>query len=144
MTQAVTVLLVLLMSTMLVLPPGMDLELCFGNDGHVDFSLNSCQDGASSKAPAKERSPLYDTIHNDDCLHTALVCSTTQELIRTDGKVHVHRSELKKDTSKAPLLFSKSLADSAGTHLDSSVYSIPDEDFPSHHLVSIRTIVLLI
>jgi len=48
------VFLILTMNTMLVIPTGIDLELCLGKDGHVDFLLNSCQDGPSSKVPASE------------------------------------------------------------------------------------------
>lgn len=143
-TQAVTVLLVLLMSTMLVLPPGMDLELCIGRDGHIDFSMNGCQDGASPRIPAGGRPPVYGTIHHGDCLHMVLACNTAQELIRTDGKTGAYKSELKKDPSKTPFIFSKSLSDSAGAYLDSNFYSIPFEGLPSTHLVSLRTVVLLI
>lgn len=142
-TQAVSALLVLLMSTMLVLPPGMDLELCFGKDGHVDFSLNGCQEGVST-VPAGEQSSVYDTAHHGECFYVAVACSTVQELVRTAGKTDSDQFNLKKDPSKTPLLFPKSLADFAGAYLDPDVYSIPFEDFPSPHLVSLRTVVLLI
>lgn len=143
--QACPILLVVLfMSTMLVIPSRMDLELCFGKDGHVDLSLGSCPDGASPKIPARERSSIYGTAHYDDFLHMAVVCGTAQELIRNGGNSDSYKSELKKDPSKTPLLFSESLAGSAGAYLDSNVHSIPFEDFPSLHLVSLRTIVLLI
>jgi len=136
----------LLMSTMLVLPPGMDLALCFGSDGHIDFSLNSCPDGPSPKIPVRERSSGYVTAQHDDCLDVAVACSTAQEIIRTDGKTVSDKSnlKLKKDPSKTSLLFPKSLADSADTYLASYDYSIPVEVLPSFHLVSLRTVVLLI
>lgn len=137
-------LLVLLMSTMLVLPPGMDLELCFGKDGHVDFSLNGCQDSVSAKVPAGERPSVYDTSHHGECFDVAVACSTAQELIRTEGKTDSDKFKLKKDPSKTPLLFPKSLADSTGGYFNSNDYSIPFDDFPSPHLVSLRTVVLLI
>lgn len=137
-------LLVLLMSTMLVLPPGMDLELCFGKDGHIDFSLNGCQDGPSPKIPIGERPSVYDTTHHGECFDVAVACSIAQKLIRTDGNTVSGKSILKKDPSKTPLLFPKSLADSADTYLASNDYSIPVVDFPSYHLVSLRTVVLLI
>lgn len=142
-TQAVTLLLVLLMSTMLVLPPGMDLELCFGRDGHVDFSLSSCQDSVSPKVPAGERPSVYDTAHHGECFDVAVAC-TTQELICTEGKTKSDKFRLKKDPPKTPLLFVKPRADSAGGHFDSKLYSISNEDFPPPHLVSLRTVVLLI
>lgn len=145
-TQAATALLVLLMSTMLVLPPGMDLELCFGKDGHIYFSLNSCQDGSLPKIPVRERPPVYDTTQHDECFHVAVACSTARELIRTDGKTVSDKSNLnrKKDPSQTPLLFPKSLAGSADAYLASNDYSIPVEDLPSYQLVSLRTVVLLI
>jgi len=138
------VLLVLLMSTMLVLPPGMDLELCFGTDGHVDFSLNGCQDSVSAKGTAGERSPVYDTSHHGECFDVAVACSTAKELIRTEGKTDSGKFKLKKDPSKTPLFVLKSFADFVGVYLDPDIYSIPFEDFPSPHLVSLRTVVLLI
>ncbi len=136
-------LLVLLMSTMLVLPPGMDLELCFGKDGHVDFSLNGCREGVSS-VPAGERSSVYDTAHHGECFDVAVACSTAKEVIRTAGKTDSDKFKLKIDPSKTPLLFPKSLADSTGGYFNSNDYSIPFDDFPSPHLVSLRTVVLLI
>ena len=137
-------LLVLLMSMMLVLPPGMDLELCFGTDGHIDFSLNGCQNGVSPQIPDRERSSIYDTAHHGECLDVAMACSTVQEFVRTDGKTDSYESELKIDSSKTALLFSKLRTDSAGAYLDSNVYSIPFKNFPSPQLVSLRTVVLLI
>jgi hypothetical protein len=142
--QAVTVLLMLLMSIILVLPSGMHLELCFGNDGHVDFSLSGCADGATSKIPASGRLPVYDTAHHDDCLPMAVACGTAQELIRANGKSDAYKSEPRKDHAKTPLLFSELLADSADAYLDPNIYPMPFEDFPSPRLVSLRTDVLLI
>jgi len=143
-TQAVSALLVLLMSTMLVVPPGMDLVLCFGKDGHVDFFLNGCREGVSPNVPAGERSSVYDTAHHGECFDVAVACSTAKEVIRTADKTDSDQFKLKKDPSKTPLLFPKSLADSAGAYLDPDIFSIPFEDFPSPHLVSLRTVVLLI
>jgi hypothetical protein len=143
-TQTVTVLLVLLMSTMLVLPPGMDIELCFGEDGHFDFSLNSCQDGISLESPSRENSSVCDPAGHGECLNVTVICGTAQELIRTDGKSDSYKSDPKKDPSQTPLFFSESLADFAGPYLDPNVYPIPFEDFLSPHLVSLRTVILLI
>jgi hypothetical protein len=144
-TQAFAVLFVLLLSMILILPQGMDLELCFGTDGHIDFSLNGCQDGVSTKIPASEQPHRYGSIHPDDCRHMALACGTAQERIRTAGNTHSYKSRPKKDPSKSFLPFTNMLADSAGAYLHSDVYSsIPFEDCPSPHLVSLRTTVLLI
>jgi hypothetical protein len=142
-TQAVAVLFVLFLSTILILPPGMDLELCFGKDGHVDFSLIGCPDSSLPNRASKERSPVYDTAHHDDYFHVAVACSMAQELIRTDGKSDSYKSEPNKDPSKTPLIFSELLAGSAGAYLDSNGYPIPYDDFPSPGLVSLRTVVLL-
>lgn len=145
-TLAVTVLLVLLMSTMLILPPGMDLEICFGQDGRIDFSLNGCQDGASPMVPARERPAFYDTAHYGECLDVVVACSATQQIIRSDWKSDTYsdKSTPKKDPSKTPFLFSELLSDSAGAYLDPNLYPTSFRDFPSPHLVSLRTVVLLI
>lgn len=142
-TRAVTILLVLFMSTILVLPPGMDLEVCFGKNGHIDFSLNGCQDGVSPKIPAGKRSSVYDTAHHGECFDVAVACKLAQELICAEGKTDSDKFKLKKDPSKTPLFVLKSLADSTGGYLNSDAYSISFEDFPSP-LVSLRTVVLLI
>lgn len=139
-------LLVLLMSTMLVLPPGMDLELCFGKDGHIDFLLNGCQNVASPMVPAREQPSVHDTAHHDKCLDVAVACSTTQQIIRSDGKTDAYSSKStpKKDPSKTLFFVSEFSADSAIGYLAPNFYPIPFEAFPSPHLVSLRTVVLLI
>jgi hypothetical protein len=95
-TQAVSALLVLLMSTMLVVPPGMDLVLCFGKDGYVDFFLNGCREGVSPNVPAGERSSVYDTAHHGECFDVAVACSTAKEVIRTADKTDSDQFKLKK------------------------------------------------
>jgi hypothetical protein len=145
-TQAVTLLLVLLMSTMLVLPPGMDLEFCFGKDGHIDVSLNGCEDGASPKIPAREWPSAYDAPHHGDCLDVAVACSATQQIIRSDGKSDSfsHKSAPKKDPSGTTFLPSEFLAASAGAFSGADIYPVSPEDVSSSHLVFLRTVVLLI
>lgn len=143
--QLVSALLALLMSAVLFLPPSMDLELCLGTDGHIDFSLNRCHDGVSAKSQAEERTSVYDTAqHHGKCFDVAVACNSAQELIRAQVRTAADKFKPKKDPSKTPLFVQKSLADFAGGYLNSNVYSIPFEDFPSPHLVSLRTVVLLI
>ncbi len=143
-TQAVAVFLLLIMNTILVIPSGIDLELCLGKDGHIDFSLNSCQDGSSPKIPARQHMPAYTTTHHDNCLHIALACGNPKEAIRTDGKTDYQQYALNKAPSMPPFILMTSLASSAGAYLDSNAYFIPFENLPSLHLVSLRTVFLLI
>ena len=137
-------LLALFVSTVLALPSGMDLELCFGMDGHIDFSLNGCQEDCSSRIPVRERLSDYDTTHHGECFDVAVACSSASEFIRTDSKTDSNKSELNKAPFQTPVLFSKSLFDSAGPNLDSSVFVISFEDIAFPHLVSLRTVVLLV
>lgn len=145
-TQAVTLLLVLLMSTMLVLPPGMDLEFCFGKDGHFDVSLNGCEDGASPKIPEREWPSAYDASHHDDCLDVAVACSATQQIINSHGKPDSfsHKSAPKKDPSGPLFLPSEFLVASAGAIPGTGLYPVSPDDVSSSHLVFLRTVVLLI
>lgn len=139
---AVSVLLVLLMSTVLVLPSGLDLALCFGSDGHVDLSLSRCPDGATSGMPAGGRQP--DIAHHDDCLHVAVACGTAQELIRTEGQSDSSTSQPKKAPCRTSLLFWELPANSADAHLNPKCYPVLFEDCSSAHVVSLGTIILLI
>lgn len=134
-------LLVLLMSSTLVLPQGMDLVLCFGKDGHVDFSLNSCREGS---VPSGDQSAEYHKAHHDVCFDLIVTCGTAKEVVCTAGKMDSDKFKSKKDLPKTPLLFWKSLADFTGSYLNLDIYSISFEDFPSLHLVSARTVILLI
>lgn len=145
-TQAVTLLLVLLMSTMLVLPPGMDLEFCFGKDGHIDVSLNGCQDGGSLRIPDREWLSAYDTSHHGDCLDVAVACSATQQILRSEGKPNSfsHKATPKKGPSGTFFLPSALLAASAGAFFGPDAYPVSPEDVSSYHLVFLRTVVLLI
>lgn len=143
-TQIVTVLFVLLMSMMLALPAGMDVEFCFGNNGHVDFSLSNCKDDVLSKFSAKEQPSIHNTEHHGECRDVAVACNTTQEFIRTYGKSGSLKSEQKNDPSKISLFFSELLADSSEPYIDPNAYPAVFKDFPSAHLLSLGTIVILI
>lgn len=137
-------LLVLLISTMLVLPQGVDLELCLGNEGHIDFSLNDCQDDASQMIPARERLQIYDTAHHDECIDVTIACNTGQRLTRTDGISGSLKSTLKQNHCKASIFRSEYLDDSVGANLTPNIYPVLLDDFPSPQLDSLRTVVLLI
>ncbi|EKD82258.1 MAG: hypothetical protein ACD_39C01401G0005 [uncultured bacterium] len=143
-TQAVAVFLLLMMNTILVIPSGIDLELCLGKDGHIDFSLNSCQDSPSSKTPVRQHPPTYTATHHDNCLHIALACGNPKEAIRTDGKTDSQQYTLNKAPSMASFILNGSLTGSANMYLGSNGFFIPFENLTSPHLVSLRTVFLLI
>jgi hypothetical protein len=129
---------------MLVLPPSIDLVLCFGKDGHIDISLNGCWEGVSP-VPAGKRSYVYDAKHHDDCFDVIVVCSgNTKEVIRTDDKTFPNQFNLKKDPTNTPPLFLKPLVVSADAYLSPGNHDSLFVSFPSLHLVSLCTIVLLI
>lgn len=153
MTKIFAVLLVLLISTILPLPPGMRLELCFGSDGHVDLALNGCPDGGSiPHGPHSERhndrhsdpSHVYAATHHGDCLHVPVVCGKAQELISASGKPDSHKFTRKNAPAKMPLIFSALVAETTRAHLSPNNCPVPFQDFLSPHLVSLRTVILLI
>lgn len=143
-TQALAVFILLMMNTILVIPSGLDLEICLGKDGHIDVSLNNCQDGASPKIPTRQHPPTYTTTHHDNCLHIALACGNPKEAIYTDGKTACQQYALNKTPSMLPFILSESLAGSANMYLGSNVFFIPFETLPSPHIASLRTVFLLI
>lgn len=145
-TQAVTLLLVLLMGTMLALPAGMDLEFCFGKDGHVDVSLKGCEDGNFPQIPAIEWPSADDESPHLDCLHVAAACGATQQIIHSAGKLDSfsHKSAPTKDPSGTPFSPSEFLSASADAFPGADTYSVSPEDVSSSHLIFLRTVVLLI
>jgi len=143
-TQAIAVFVLLMMNSILVIPSGLDLELCLGKDGHIDVSLNNCQDGASPKFPTRQRPPTYTTTHHDNCHHISLACGNPKEAIYTDGKTTCQQYVLNKAPSMRPFILSESLPGSANMYLGSNVFFIPFETLPSPHLGSLRTVFLLI
>lgn len=143
-TQAIAVFILLLMNTTLVIPTGLDLELCLGKDGHIDVSLNNCQVGASPKNPTRQQPLTYTPTHHDNCHHIALVCGNPKEAIYTDGKTACQQYALNKATSMLPFILRESLAGSANMYLSSNVFFIPFEPLPSPHIAFHRTVFLLI
>lgn len=143
-TQTITVLFVLMMSVMLALPTGMDLKFCFGSNGHIDLSLNNCQDDVPSKCSTKERLSIYNTGHHGECRDVAVACNIAQEFIRTHGKSGSLKSEQKNDTSKISLFFSELLTGFSEPYIDPNAYPTAFKNFPSAHLLSLCTIVILI
>lgn len=142
--QSVAVLVMLHMGTTLVLPPGMDLELCFGMDGHFDLQLDGCQAGVSQKKSTREQPSFDRTEHHDDCFHTPLVCNTAQKLLAKDNKSEIYTSERKQNLSRTSLIFSKSLTDFVDTYFSSKINSSPHEEFYPPYIISLQSIVLLI
>lgn len=143
-TQAVTLLLMFLMSTILVIHPVTDLELCFGKNGHVDFSLNNCQNDAAPVRASKDRSHLYTPADHDDCQHVVVGCTTMREVLPPDGKSGIHNTATEKDLPGTTFLSSALLAASAGAFPAPDTYPVFPEDVSSLHLVLLRTVVLLI
>jgi len=143
-TQAVAVFLILTMNTMLVIPTGIDLELCLGKDGHVDFLLNSCQDGPSSKVPTRQYPSTYTTAHHDNCFHIALACSNPKEATRIDEKTNYQQYALNIYNSPATFFLKGSLAGSENMYAGSNGFFIPFESLSSPNLTALRTVFLLI
>lgn len=143
-TPLIAQLLILLIGIAFVVPPEMRLELCFGKDGHVDFSLADCTNHGETNKADWVSSSVYRTASHNDCFHMAVACGTEQELIRNDGQSDSYKSELQKDPSQIPLFSLESFTDSVGVKSDLNVYPAPIEDFPQLHLVSLRTVVLLV
>lgn len=143
-TQAFAVFILLMMNTILVIPSGLDLELCLGKDGHIDVSLNNCQDGASPKIPTRQHPPTYTTTHHDNCLHIALACGNPKEATRINEKTNYQQYTLNVYNSTATFFLKGSLAGSENMYAGSNGFFIPFESLSSPNLTALRTVFLLI
>lgn len=140
----IAILLVLQVSAAYALPAGVHLNLCIGNDGQIDLSPDVC----ASSPTQPQRHP--DTIlcgedHHDDCLDLAIGCVSSEETCPPITKANSSKAKTKRNVS-APaaanyaLSFFHRISQSSiriSPHLNGGA-------FPSSHLVSLSTIVLLI
>ena len=132
-----TIALALLISMVMGLPQGLDLELCFGIDGHIDFALNSCLEDSSDSL--QERSVDYNTGHHVDCFDV-VVCSITHELIDRDKTATKHVNTYSGKNKYLPQFspgFSRPLEVCKREPFS-------NWRFRSHHIGALRSVVLLI
>ncbi|MCA1765338.1 MAG: hypothetical protein LC633_03665 [Desulfobulbaceae bacterium] len=139
-TRASVLLLALFLGTSLIIPPGMDLELCFGEDGHVDFSLGSCTGAGSAIAAARELTAVYATAPNTNCGHFTVACGTGEEPLLSGRQPAVH----KQAPANTPFITPPALSGLAGSLSNRKAPPIPVENPPPSQLVSLGTVVLLI
>lgn len=140
----VNMLLVLLLGAMLVVPSGMDLEVCLGEDGNVDFLLNGCARRVLTPTPVKQLSLSHDTTLHGECLDVVVVCGTAPELLRPADTPDTCRSELRENTFRAPFVLPADAAGSVGTYLVGNDHSVSSVDSFSSTIVFLRTTILLI
>ncbi|GEM_PF-5422440 len=67
------IILIGLMGSVAGLPSDTDVVLCFGSDGHVDFSSFSCPDTTSTARHTKAGPPA-EREHHQDCIDVEVIC----------------------------------------------------------------------
>ena len=138
------VLLILQMSAASALPAGLHLNLCFGSDGHIDIAPDDC-----SSHPVLSHQwanvDLNDDDHHDDCLDVAFGCVSLDRLVSSVEKIRVTQAKNSNDDSQ-PITGNYFHAFSHPSIQPVSRSSSPPNfgNLPPSHIVSLRTIVLLI
>lgn len=142
-SQTFSVILVLLMGMALVMPPGLHLKFCLGDGGHLDISLDSCHDAPASQ-PITQGLPVLDQNHHGECLDITIACDSIEEFRSPARKVGVFKAKVNKDPPPAAVHFAGTFYSPFPFPEDrSSSWLISQTLLPSH-LVSLRTLVLLI
>lgn len=140
----IAILLILQVSAAYALPAGVHLNLCIGFDGHIDISIDGCA-GNPSQPPRQPDTILYGEDHHDNCLDVAIGCVSSDELRPLVAEVCSSKAKPKRNdspptTENYTLSFSHRISQSS---IRTSHY-LNSRAFPPPHLVSLRTIVLLI
>lgn len=139
----IAILLILQVSAACALPAEVHLNLCIGFDGHIDISIDGCA-GNPNQPPRQPDMILYGENHHDECLDVAIGCASSNELCPLVAEVCSSKAKPQRNNSPPtsenyPLSFSHRISKSSirTAHLNTGA-------FPPPHLVSLRTIVLLI
>ena len=142
-SQLLAIVLILLMGAALAVPPGLHLELCFGEGSHFEISLDSCHDAPLSQKLVQCDSVLKET-HPGECLDLAVACDSFQEFLSPDRKVGWHKTKINKDPPPATVLFAGAFSSPRPISGDRSSFRPTRQAFPSPHIISLRTVLLLI
>lgn len=142
-SQILAIVLILLMGAALAVPPGLHLELCFGEGSHFEISLDSCHDAPLSQQLVQCDSVLKET-HPGECLDLAVACDSFQEFLSPDRKVGLHKTKINKDPPPATAIFAGAFSTPQPASGNYSPFRLARQAFPPSHLVSLRTVVLLI
>lgn len=142
-SQAVAILIILLMSVSLAVPPGLHFELCFGEGGHFDVSLDSCYDVPSSQRFVQCVSGV-DQIHHGECSDLAIACDSFEEFLNPAGKVGLRETKIVNDTLPATVFLAGAFITPQPTSGNFSSFRLSRHTLPPSHLDSLRTVVLLI
>lgn len=138
-------LLLVQVSAAYAMPAGAHLNLCIGFDGHIELSPDGC---ASTTKPVSRLPEIQanEDDHHDDCLDVAIGCVVLDEM--RPPRTEVSLSAIKaRNNNTAPALIDQDTAAMlrrmARTPSPFS-FRLTRTDLVSSHLVSLRTIVLLI
>ena len=140
----ITLLLIFQVGAAYALPEGLHLNLCFGNDGHIEITPDVCgEDNLCQPLPRIEYLTTENTPH-DGCIEFELGCISAGELRPSssaatsllnkilEGKTHIS-GDVPPNTILAPFI-----------NAQKNLNSFEMASKPSQHLFSIRSTVLLI
>lgn len=142
-SQAIAILIILLMGVSLAVPPGLHFELCFGEGGHFDVSLDSCHDVPSSQGLVQCASEV-DEIHHGECSDLAVACDSFEKFLRPDGKVGLLKTIIITKTLPAAVFLAGAFIAPQPPSGNYSFFRLSRHTLPPSHLESLRTVVLLI
>lgn len=137
--------LIVLMMLTFIMPPGLHIDFCFGEEGHFDISLHLCPDEASSLKTIKSESLFNHSIH-EDCTNHISDCNPICELLCRDGGVRIINPSVKKQILHLNRLkhsISKDVLNLCSTFSDKTSFLVSDRNIPPFHLSHLNTIVLL-
>lgn len=142
-SQLLALVLILLMGTAIAVPPGLHLEFCFGEGDHFEISLDSCHDVPLLQQIVQCAS-VFDQDHHGECLDLAVACDSSQEFLSPDRKVGLHKTKINKDPPPATTIFAGAFSSPQPASGNYSPLRLARRAFPPSHLVSLRTVILLI
>lgn len=140
----VTILLILQVSTAYALPAGLHLNLCFGSDGHFDISPDLCDENPpTSQLPQSGTVILSETPHGD-CLDIEIGCASLAEPAPPITERCQAKVKIKKSTTPATANTTLSLPRQIAQSSPRKYSALPGGTLPPSHLISLRSILLLI
>lgn len=140
----IAILLILQVSAAYALPAGVHLNLCIGFDGHIDILIGGCA-GNPSQSPRQPDTILYGEDHHDECLDVAIGCASSDALRHSIAEGCSYKSKTKRnDSPPTSENYTFSFFHRISQSSIRTSHYLNSGAFPPPHLVSLRTIVLLI
>ena len=140
-----TILLILQVSAAHALPAGIHLNLCFGSDGHFDISPDLCTVSPLTPPFPQSDTGIFSEAPHGDCLDVEIGCVSSDEQHPPIAKVCPAKTKAQRNNS--PLATKNHTLSFSHQTFQSSIRTpshLNDGPVPPSHLISLRTIVLLI